>query len=137
MASYNPVSTVARRERTTNRDAKSLLDDLLRAPEELYEGYFFDLDGTIYLGDELLPEAKRLVLALRDPLGKKVAFLSNNPTIDPEEYSEKLTSLGLPTTPEAFVNTVVAMTRWLLENHPEAAVFPIAEEPLKRALKTS
>ena len=46
-------------------------------PERLYEGYVFDLDGTIYLGDELLPGAERLVLKLRE-LGKRVIFLSNN-----------------------------------------------------------
>ena len=53
-----------------------------KTPDRLYEGYVFDLDGTIYLGDELLPGAKRLVLKLRE-LGKRVIFLSNNPTKDP------------------------------------------------------
>jgi ribonucleotide monophosphatase NagD (HAD superfamily) len=32
------------------------------------------------------------------------------------------------------LNTVVTMTRWLARNHPDATVFPIAEEPLCRAL---
>jgi ribonucleotide monophosphatase NagD (HAD superfamily) len=103
-------------------------------PDELYEGYVFDLDGTIYLGDELLPGARRLVLALRE-LGKQVVFLSNNPTKDPEMYAEKLTNLGIETPASDIVNTVVSMTRWLSQNHPDAAVFPIAEEPLKRALR--
>ena len=35
-------------------------------PDRLYEGYVFDLDGTIYLGDELLPGAKRLLEKLRE-----------------------------------------------------------------------
>ena len=65
-------------------------------PERLYEGYVFDLDGTIYLGDELLPGAQRLVLKLRE-LGKRVIFLSNNPTKDPKMYAEKLGELGLET----------------------------------------
>jgi len=106
----------------------------VRTPDRLYEGYVFDLDGTIYLGDELLPGAKRLVLKLRE-LGKRVVFLSNNPTKDPEQYSEKLTRLGLSTPPEEIVNTVVTMTQWLLQNHPDATVFPIGEEPLKDALR--
>jgi HAD superfamily hydrolase (TIGR01450 family) len=106
----------------------------IRVPERLYEGYVFDLDGTIYLGDELLPGAKRLIETLRG-LGKRVVFLSNNPTKDPEMYSEKLTKLGLPTPPEETVNTVVTMTEWLLQNHPDATVFPISEEPLKKALR--
>src|SRR5918997_1035903 len=105
-----------------------------QVPDRLYEGYIFDLDGTIYLGDELLPGAKRLIETLREN-GKKVVFLSNNPTKDPKMYSEKLTKLGLPTPEEETVNTVVTMTQWLLQKHPDAVVFPIAEEPLKNALR--
>lgn len=104
------------------------------APEGLFEGYVFDLDGTIYLGDELLPGAKRLILKLRE-LGKRVIFLSNNPTKDPRMYAEKLGGLGLKTPDSEIVNTVVTMTEWLLQNHPEATVFPISEEPLKNSLE--
>jgi HAD superfamily hydrolase (TIGR01450 family) len=103
-------------------------------PDRLYEGYVFDLDGTIYLGDELLPGVERLVLKLRE-LEKRVIFLSNNPTKDPEMYSEKLGKLGLKTPAGEIVNTVVTMTQWLLQNHPEATVFPISEEPLKNSLR--
>jgi HAD superfamily hydrolase (TIGR01450 family) len=102
-------------------------------PYRLYEGYVFDLDGTIYLGDELLPGAKRLILKLRE-LGKRVIFLSNNATKDPRMYAEKLTELGLPTSASEIVNTVVTMTEWVLREHPEATVFPISEEPLKNSL---
>jgi HAD superfamily hydrolase (TIGR01450 family) len=108
--------------------------DVLHYPDRLYEGYVFDLDGTIYLGDELLPGAKRMIEKLRE-LGKKVVFLSNNPTKDPGMYAEKLTKLGLPTPEDEIVNTVVTMTRWLLRNAPDATVFPIAEEPLIRSLR--
>jgi len=103
-------------------------------PDRLYEGYVFDLDGTIYLGDDLLPGARRLVEKLRD-LGKRVVFLSNNPTRTPRMYAEKLTGLGIPTPEHEVVNTVVTMTRWLMQNHPEATVFPISEEPLVRSLQ--
>ena len=103
------------------------------APDRLYEGYVFDLDGTIYLGDELLPGAKRLILKLRE-LGKRVIFLSNNPTKDPKMYAQKLGELGLKTPASEIVNTVVTMTEWLLRNQPDATVFPISEEPLKNSL---
>ncbi len=102
-------------------------------PDRLYEGYVFDLDGTIYLGDGLLPGAKRLILKLRE-LSKRVIFLSNNPTKDPKMYAEKLGALGLKTPASEIVNTVVTMTEWLLREHPEATVFPISEEPLKNSL---
>src|ERR671913_2596179 len=103
-------------------------------PDRLYEGYVFDLDGTIYLGDELLPGAERLILKLRE-LGKRVIFLSNNPTKDPKMYAEKLGKLGLETPASEIVNTVVTMTEWLLRNQPDATVFPISEEPLKNSLE--
>ena len=131
------MDEVRQRRRTSEAEAQSIKVRSASSsviPDELYEGYVFDLDGTIYLGDKLLPGARRLVLKLRD-LGKKVVFLSNNPTKDPEMYAEKLTNLGIETPASDIVNTVVSMTRWLSHNHPDAVIFPIAEEPLKRALR--
>jgi HAD superfamily hydrolase (TIGR01450 family) len=106
----------------------------LRVPDRLYQGYAFDLDGTIYLGDQLLPGAGRLVEELRSR-GVAVRFLSNNPTKDPEQYAAKLARLGLPTPVSEIVNTVVTMTRWLLDHAPDAVVYPISEPPLVRALE--
>ena len=103
------------------------------APTRLYDGYLFDLDGTIYLGDELLPGAQRLIERLRE-LGRAPLFLTNNPTRDPQMYADKLTRLGLPTPAGAVVNTVLTMTAWLLQHAPGAGVFVIGEEPLRRAL---
>jgi HAD superfamily hydrolase (TIGR01450 family) len=103
------------------------------SPNRVYDGYVFDLDGTVYLGDELLPGAGRLLGKLRE-LDKRVVFLSNNPTRDPSMYAEKLRRLGVEASPSQVVNPVVTMTRWLLRNHPDATVFPIAEEPLHRSL---
>ena len=106
---------------------------VVSAPDRLYEGYIFDLDGTIYLGDALLPGAQRLIGAHRRQ-GKRVLFLSNNPTGDPAMYAEKLTRLGIAAGPDEIINTVSTMTRWLLRHHPGATVFAIGEAPLKRAL---
>jgi len=101
----------------------------IKGPDRLYRAYAFDLDGTVYLGDHLLPGAKRLVEELR-ARDLPVRFLSNNPTRDPEQYAEKLARLGLPTPVEEIVNTVVTMTRWLLDHAPDAVVYPIGEQPL-------
>jgi HAD superfamily hydrolase (TIGR01450 family) len=108
-------------------------DDPAAGPDALFQGYVFDLDGTVYLGDELLPGAGRLLARLRE-LDRRVAFVSNNPTRDPEMYVDKLRRLGVEASVPEVLNTVVTMTRWLSRHHPDATVFPIAEEPLCRAL---
>jgi HAD superfamily hydrolase (TIGR01450 family) len=103
-------------------------------PLRAYDGYLFDLDGTIYLGDELLPGAYELVRGLRRE-GRETLFLSNNPTRDPGMYADKLTRLGLPTSPDRVVNPVVTMAAWLGKEAPGASVFVIGEEPLCRAIQ--
>ena len=110
--------------------------DVVALPGREYDVYTFDLDGTIYLGDGLLPGARETIETLRDR-GKAVRFLSNNPTKDPEQYAEKLAGLGLETPIEEIVNTTVTTTHWLLEHAPDAVVFAIGEEPLKRAFATA
>lgn len=107
--------------------------DICAYPDAFFDAYVFDLDGTIYLGDELLPGAARLISELRRR-GIPVRFLSNNPTKDPQQYATKLAALGVATELADIANTVVTTTNWLLDHHPDAVVFPIAEEPLKRAL---
>ncbi len=102
-------------------------------PDRLFAGYIFDLDGTLYLGDELLPGARQLIDALRS-LDRKILFLSNNPTKSADDYALKLTRLGIPAAPAQVLNTVDTMTSWLLRHHPDATVFPIGEPPLKQAL---
>ena len=102
-------------------------------PDEIFDAYLFDLDGTIYLGSELLPGAKQLIEKLREQ-GAKTIFLSNNPTRDPGMYVRKLNDLGIPAKREEILNTVVTTVLWLKQNHPDAVVFPIAEQPLINAL---
>ncbi len=108
-------------------------DGSILVPTRLYDAYIFDLDGTLYLGDELLPGARRVIDELR-ARGKVVRFVSNNPTKDLRMYAEKLARLGLLVSDEEIVTTIVTMTRWLLANQPDAVVFPIGEAPLIRAL---
>lgn len=107
--------------------------EIARRPDALLDGYIFDLDGTIYLGGELLAGAKRLIEAL-DGLGRKVLFLSNNPTSSPADYVSKLRHFGIAAAAEQVLNTVDTMTSWLVQHHPDATVFPISEQPLKDAL---
>jgi phosphoglycolate/pyridoxal phosphate phosphatase family enzyme len=100
-----------------------------KLPDRLYEGYVFDLDGTVYLGDALLPGAKRTIQALRRA-GCRIVFVSNKPVATRQSYADKLTRLGLPTTVEDIVNSSQVLVTWLKTHVPGARVYPIAEQVL-------
>lgn len=100
----------------------------------MYAACLFDLDGTLYLGDKLLPGAQETVLALRE-MGMRTIFLSNNPTRTRQQYAEKLTRLGIPTTVEDVINSSFVMAQWLRVHMPGARLFVVGEEPLKEDLR--
>lgn len=102
-------------------------------PERLFAGYVFDLDGTVYLGDALLPTAGETIARLRG-LGARTVFLSNNPTHAPEDYAAKLTRLGLPTAIDDILVSTQVLVRFLLARMPGARLLVLGEPPLVRAL---
>jgi phosphoglycolate/pyridoxal phosphate phosphatase family enzyme len=99
----------------------------------MYAAFFFDLDGTIYLGDALLPGASETVAAIR-AAGSRTIFLSNNPTQTRQHYASKLSRLGIPTPADDVVNSSFVMTRWLERHAPSARLFVVGETPLQNEL---
>ncbi len=98
-------------------------------PSHLYDAYIFDLDGTVYLGNTLLPTAGETIATLRR-LGRRTVFLSNNPTHTREEYAAKLTRLGLPTPPADIINSSLVMVDFLRRRLPGGRLFVVGEAPL-------
>lgn len=98
-------------------------------PIPAYDGYIFDLDGTIYLGDTVLPGARDLLARLRSA-GYRIAFLSNNPTKTRAQYVAKLNHLGIAAEPGEMINSSYVMVRWLLEHAPGATLFVCGESAL-------
>src|SRR5688500_13715727 len=102
----------------------------------MYDAYVFDLDGTIYLGDTLLPGAAETIAALRKS-GRRTIFLSNNPTRTRAQYAAKLSHMGIPTPAEDIVNSSFVMVQWLLREAPDARLFVVGEEPLISELRAA
>jgi len=94
-----------------------------------FRGYLFDLDGTIYRGERLLPGAERVVSLIRRE-GGQVVFLSNKPITSRRTYAEKLTRLGIPTHPEDVINSSYVTARYLQAHARGEQVFVIGEPPL-------
>ena len=104
----------------------------MRGPERLFDGYLFDLDGTVYLGDELLPEAKETLGELK--ARSNVVYLTNKPLETPADYAAKLTRLGVETRPEEVISSTDALLLYLGRHAPKARLFVIGESPLIRLL---
>ncbi|MBE0691075.1 MAG: HAD family hydrolase, partial [Anaerolineae bacterium] len=68
------------------------------------DGFIFDLDGTVYLGDAALPGAVEGIAELRR-MGKRALFVSNKPLEPREKYARKLTGLGIPASPDDVVTS--------------------------------
>ncbi|HSE93827.1 MAG TPA: HAD-IIA family hydrolase [Methylomirabilota bacterium] len=94
-----------------------------------HRGWLFDLDGTIYRGDVLIPGAAETVATLRAE-GRRVAFLSNKPLQTRADYAAKLTRLGVPTDADEVINSSLVLARHLATLDPGAPVFVIGEPPL-------
>jgi arabinose operon protein AraL len=99
----------------------------------MFKGVIFDLDGTVYLGDHLIPGADRVIRRLREA-GRKVVFLSNKPLETREEYAAKLTRLNVPTPAASVINSTFVLIRYLGKLAPGAQVFVIGEPPLLREM---
>lgn len=99
-----------------------------------FSGYIFDLDGTIYRGEKLIPGAQQVIQRLKD-LRKKVVYLSNKPLQTREDYSAKLTRLGIATKPQEVINSSYVMARWLGQHAPQATIFVIGEPPLIKEIE--
>ena len=77
-----------------------------------YDNVVLDMDGCVWIGDELTPRAADAVAALRDA-GKGICFVTNNPRKSAEDYVRKLWRLGIQAS-QADVVTVGAATQHLL-----------------------
>jgi len=98
-----------------------------------HRGWLFDLDGTVYRGEALIPGADTTIAALR-AAGRRVAFLSNKPLQTRAEYAAKLTRLGVPAGAADVVNSSLVLARHLRRLDPGAPVFVIGEPPLQAEL---
>jgi arabinose operon protein AraL len=103
-------------------------------PRFPYRGWLFDLDGTVYLGERLIPGADTAIAALR-AAGRRVVFLSNKPVQTRTEYAAKLTRLGVPASPDDVINSSLVLARYLRDRDPGAPVFVIGEPPMLEEMR--
>ena len=96
--------------------------------------FVFDLDGTLYLGDEILPGAHEIIEAL-DKAGICYIYLTNNSSRAAADYVTRLERMGFPCTKANVMSSSMATAEYLKENYPCQDVYLVGTDALYDELK--
>ena len=98
------------------------------------QGFVFDLDGTVYLGERALPGSVDAIATLRAQ-GKRALFVSNKPLEPRASYAAKLTRLGIPTKETEVITSAFVMGHYLAQHAPDLTLYVIGETSLREELR--
>ena len=91
--------------------------------------FLVDMDGTIYVGNSLLPGAKEWFDLLREK-DLEYYILTNNSSRSRVEYTRKLKRLGLDVPEERIFTSGEATAMYLRKSNPDASLYVIGTPPL-------
>lgn len=92
--------------------------------------FLLDMDGTIFLGNELIDGASDFLDTLKNN-GKRYIFMTNNSSKNKTAYVEKLQKLGLDVTAEEIFTSGEATTRYLKNRHEGARIYLLGTPSLE------
>ena len=97
--------------------------------------FLLDMDGTFYLGEQLLDGALKFIEILHKQ-GIEFLFLTNNSSKDSQQYAEKITRLGLPTSREKVLTSGEATVMHIQSQKPGARVYVVGTPALENEFIT-
>ncbi len=96
--------------------------------------FVLDMDGTIYLGDKILPGAIEFVKTARET-GRKVVFFTNNASKNPNNYVEKLNRMGFGANRSDVVTAGDVTIEYLKRHRTGEAVYLVGTPALEQSFK--
>lgn len=89
-------------------------------------GILFDLDGVLYVGDQVIDGAIDTIRYVKE---KQIAhrFVTNTTTQSREALSQKLRALGFPIEPRDILSTPAAACDYLRQRQPHSCYFLVSE----------
>jgi 4-nitrophenyl phosphatase/NagD protein len=96
--------------------------------------FLLDMDGTFYLGDQLIEGALKFIEVLRQQ-GCEYLFLTNNSSKDSGQYAEKIARLGLPIASEKILTSGEATAMHVQNQKPGARVFVVGTSALENEFR--
>jgi len=103
---------------------------------EKYDGFIFDLDGTIYVEDMLIDGAKKTINFLIEKR-KPIVFVSNKTTGTADEYYAFLKNEGVNISREMIITATETVKNYLLENFANEPLFALGEKAFVNELTES
>ena len=86
--------------------------------------FLLDMDGTLYLGDEVFPGAVDFIRTLENT-GRRYIYLTNNSSRAGVDYVNRLRGLGFPCEMENVFTSGMATGMYLMEKYPGVPVYPV------------
>ena len=98
------------------------------------ELFLFDMDGTLYLGNNLYSFTIELLETIKKT-GGKYLFMTNNSSKSVADYIKKLHKLGIEATRDDFITSSQATAYYLHKYHEGQALYVCGTESLKEELR--
>ena len=92
--------------------------------------YVADLDGTVYLGNELIDGAKEFFDLVKEN-GKDFYFLTNNSSNNSKVCLEKLVKMNFPVPEEKIIISTHVAINYIKKNYPGKSVYLIGNSRLR------
>lgn len=101
-----------------------------------FSGYLFDLDGTIYIGSQVIQGADAAIRTLQNE-GKTVMFATNTTLYTREQVRDKLVGFGIDCTPDEVITALSVAGTYFRDHAPQACIFPLGDEAMLLELSRS
>jgi HAD superfamily hydrolase (TIGR01457 family) len=91
--------------------------------------FVLDMDGTFYLGNQILPGAADFLKTVRQT-GRDYLFFTNNSSRSPGDYIRKLENMGCPITKDQIMTSGDVTIRYLQTHYAGKTVYLVGTPPL-------
>ena len=96
--------------------------------------FFLDMDGTVYIENELIPGAKEFLDSLLRQ-NKRYVFLTNNSSKGTKEYLKKLNSLGITADESNIFTSGMATALYIIEKDLSKDIYVVGTRSFKEQLR--
>lgn len=132
MDRIEPADRAESMDRIESTDRTESIDrtELLRG----IDLFVLDMDGTFYLGDQIL-EGSLDFLRQVERLGKRYVFFTNNSSRSPKSYMDKLARMDCVITRQQIITSGDVMIRYLQTHYPGKTVYLVGTPDLEASFR--